>query len=482
MDSQYKKISLFDVQEFFAYHAGPVFCVAGPGAIHAYSKLGESVGILHPVRNDKFAGYVIDWTISKNWLDLKAYYPSLNIHPFMVEEIHILGPLLDDIPQLVDDLSAWDWRVSGEGQEVIIHPARMNDNVATWKVVLPYVGLVRHFGHNLCTVAFDAQSHNTKIRNIPTDSLIRVPSSFRKHLHAPKIELPEPMQKTPVHSLPPYKPPKKEPKYKTGDIVKGTGSLKDDEFVGMIGVVVSVMEKAEDRSTSFSVQPSFIYKVNFDTLPNRSMSLCSGENDLYLSIRTCSEYEIDNHNVRITEKAHLLAFKTIQNREDVWVMDRRCEGRVYISNMLKDKSIADGAMVEVETDKSKGKFTVSCRDIDYLYNTEKLYTELSLCDHLSLAIEPDSRDPNNPESRCYIYGTANNNPNRIHLRVLLGCLSKSKKVRARLGKALTENTIEHPWQVHRYLRKKRMGYFYEIMEAKQYLNYCKNFVSWTEND
>jgi hypothetical protein len=470
MGSQSENITLHDLEQFFTKHAGPAFCIAAPGALHTYPLLKDSVGLVHPVRRDKYAGVRVDWTISKNWHKIKMAYQDIAKHPFLIEELSILGPLTDDIPQMVDELSDWDWQVTSQDQEVVIHPARMN-SYGAWAKVSPYVGIVSTFGHHkddeLSVVSFATSENHRKMLNVETSSLIRVPPSFKQYLY--DTEKPTNVANT-VHKS--YK----KPKYIKGDVVKGTSSMKDDDFTGLIGIVEKVFQVQPTANFHYNV--SFEYEINFDTVPNRSLSLCEGENEAYLSVRRCTEYEIEEHNQQLTEKPHLMTYKSILDREKVWIMPRQCVGEINIKSNPKDKTVAEGLLLEAKTEKSNGKFNVACRDIDYLYDKEKLYVELATCSSVGLAIEPDERDPNNKESRCYIYGYKEDC--KVHLRILLGCLRRNKNAKARLGKALTEGRIEHPWQLHRYLRKRRLGHFYEIIQAKEYLNLCQNFISWAD--
>jgi hypothetical protein len=446
-----------DLAEYFRDHVGPVFCTPSKVLLHRYPQLEDMLGMVVPFRSGEQQNL-----ISVDWSGDKAYEGACLIYDFMsddnvlhqLDELNIIKPG-NDIPQLADDRwVGYDWTPSKRGDIVAISHHMLSNGHSSQQNVYSQLDQMIGVVTDRCEtnkeqlmVTFSKDTWS-KIINVPVQLLVKLPPLFK-----------------PKGSKVNANMSNKAAEFKVGDVVKVSPSFSEDNYIGLIGIVKEVM--FDQNGTLF--QP-YSYLVNLDTLPNRCLALTEGEGSLDLSVTwRIKECHLDEWDEKVSDKPHLSQFRANNNRDVVYVPQKKKLATVIMKTGAR-KSVGQGLELEVKVLQEDEKMSISCRDVDYNWEPDVLLSTLSdsvLC----LGVEEDNRNPNEIDTRAYIYLFNNHSDvgKRVEQRVLLGSVKTRKAILKKFGRAIMSGKLTHPWQVHRYLRPDSLGLFFSLFKAGEYI-------------
>ena len=477
-----------ELQEYFRENVGPLFCHPTANLLHTNRKMTGMVGIVRPITYG--TKIKVDWSIDKDWKEVSSFYLNLNADTeYLLSDLSIELPGTETnpntIPQDVDDRCKFDWRPNKRGQIVCIGDVRWtNFSTATpsrgrLKELKSWIGIIIDKCDDTydewVTVTFFRQSY-TKTTNVPTDMLVRLPKTFKPKSQEPHNQDAAKARHKEINTVP--KPRSnvapKNAKFTKGDIVVTSPSGPVDDFHGLIGIVETT-HKTEPRG-DYGVT-TYQYDINFDTLPNRNLSLVRGEGTKEFCIkRRLREFDLTKWDVSVSDRAHLNIYRVHAQRDKVWSLELQKECQVVAKS---DQKITKEH--GLETTITGGKRKITCRDMDYLWNSEALTGTLATM-HTGLGIEQDERNPNKPETHLYIYAFefGPDVGKYVKYRVYLGNLLKQKSKVKKFEKSLKNGKIRNPFQIRRYLKLKSLGHFYQVCKAPQYGEMVSDFVGTEE--
>ena len=259
--------------------------------------------------------------------------------------------------------------------------------------------------------------------------------------------------------------------HKLDDIVRVSASVMDEEYMGLLGVVTAIHVKPAQQSYA---KDTFEYSVDLDVLPNRNVTLILGEKTTAITqMRRFREFDLDEWDEKVTDKAHLGMFRQRNKRDKVWVLDLQGEASIEGESKPK-KSLAHGMSIKVKHDGAK--YETSCRNLDYKWDIDALTAAMS-DGFIALGVEEDQRNPNEKGTWAYLYvfELAKDVGKRVKYRVLLGQINPKRSNVKKFAKSLLTGKLKHPWHVYRYLMKDTLGFFYSIYSADDYLKEVGEF-------
>ncbi len=449
---------------YFKKHVGPVFCKPTRDLLHRYPKMAGMFGMIIPFTKDSQHLIEVDWSLDKDFEAVGDLYPNIK-NPstaFTIEEIEAIRPGTD-IPQEIDNrYTSHSWKPKNRGDYVAISDVVLNkcghvSQKTAYASLEHIVGVVT----DKCEGAFNqvmvtfVENNRSRIINVSTALLMKLPVKFKPQGCKEIV-----MEKS---------------KFKVCDIVQISLAISDEKFSGLIGIVDKVILDPK----AVSQYNAYTYKVCLDTLPNRNLSLTDGEcgeDDIKLNeVITVREAHLNEWDEKISDKAYLALYRTHYKRSRVWVPSRNELGEVSVKNHPK-KSLGTGMTLNVKILKDKKDIVISCRDIDYNWDPDVLSSALS-SGVTMLGVEEDKRNPNEIESKVYIYlfDSMGDVGKMVKYRILLGTINRRKSLMKKFTTALMESKLKHPWQIHRYLLPKSLGHFYQVFEAYGYITSVGHF-------
>jgi len=456
------------LKNYFKENIGPIFCKPSQHLLFRYKRMEGMIGIVKPCYDNY--SIEVDWSLDPKWEDVNSFYTSF-MTEYSIRDLQIFT-LGQDIPQEVDERYDFDWTPSKLGHVVCIADKKFKDLEEdcpifseTYTKYRNKIGLVIDKIPNLSLsdyimITF-TDKNESSIINIPTRLLTRLPDSFR------------PAEKKKIATV--IKPPLHKPDYELGQIVRVNSSVQDESFMGLLGFIKEIHELP---IIGFQTNHSYEYTVDFNTLPNRNLSLCEGENGMadngILILKKLPERQLSKWDEKISDKSYFGLYRLHNKREKVWVPCLQKEGTVHSTSAPK-KSLGEGMSIKVKIDKFNHE--LSCRDVDYKYDPDALLSVLS-DNFVDLGIEEDKRNPNIPKQTLiyiYVFETINDIGKNVKFRILLGELLKRKSVQKKFTRSMISGKISHPWQIRRYLKPDSLGYLYEILNAKDYLKKVVGF-------
>ncbi len=468
------------LKEYFKTNVGPVFCRPSKGLIHTYQQMAGLIGVIHPmtaeaVRNGSQL-FFVDWTLNPKWESLATLYSSLEKTKFGLHEIDIINfrYLGIGIPGSVNEAYGnYSWKPKKLGDVVCISDIEFTKwEAIAPKLAKPFIPIKHMIGVvvekcdnivNQTMVSFRC-NEEVKVTNVPTDLLMRLPESFRS-INTTKATQPI------VSTM-----SKNKAKFKIGQTVRISQSVKDENFMGLLGLVHKVHEILPPEG-GFKTLSRWEYDIDFDLLPNRNLSLCIGESTEpsdTLTITTLRECDLDTWDEKISDKGYFGLYRVYGKRDCVWVPHHKQLGKVDVRFNAK-KSLNEGMKIEVRINNED--FTMSCRDVDYKYDPDALKEILSIS-YICLGFEKENRNPNIKSQQnvyMYVFDYLNDIGKYVRCRILLGTLASKASVLRDFNKALLANKLKHPWQIRRYLQVGSLGYFYQLFTANEYLETVSEF-------
>jgi hypothetical protein len=245
--------------------------------------------------------------------------------------------------------------------------------------------------------------------------------------------------------------------------------------MGLVAVVEKVHEV--EPKAGFKTTSDWEYTVDFDLLPNRNLSICEGENghaDI-ITVTRLKERDLDEWDEKVSDKPYFGLHRAHSKRANVWVPHKKNFGHVKTKSSPK-KSLGEGIKIKVEID--GGHHEMTCRDVDYRWDPDALRAVLS-DSFICLGVEEDDRNPNITAQQnvyMYVFDYAKDVGKYVQYRILLGTLLKKPATCKKFARALFTEKLTHPWHVHRYLKQKSLGYFYQLMTAKEWIDKIGEFT------
>ena len=98
---------------------------------------------------------------------------------------------------------------------------------------------------------------------------------------------------------------------------------------------------------------------------------------------------------------------------------------------------------------------------------------------ICLGVEEDDRNPNvTAQQNVYMYcfDYAKDVGKHAQYRILLGTLLKKPATCKKFTRALLTQKLTHPWHVHRYLKQRSLGNFYQLMSAREWVEKIGEFT------
>ena len=463
-------ITLHQLETYFQNDIGPVFCTPSTDLIYRHKKFTGMLGIIRP-KYCKSNLISVDWTLNKDWKSLVALTPTMGTMKFTLDELNIIKPG-EDIPQMADtEYPTWNWRPDARGQCVAIsdcrwrllaekHPAVANSYTELRK--LTGVVVEKQNKNDLTLmVSFVKGEKGSHIVNVPREILLKLPASFRP-VDKPKV----------VVTQPDYTP---KPKHEVGDVVRvSTSTDNGDQYLGLVGIV-SAIDRQEREGLGYcgaNAYSDYVYTLNMDTLPNRCLSLCEGEGkkDMLQPIKV-KQYGMEAWDARICDKAYLINYNRSNKREYVWIKDGQVRGEVASRGTPK-QTLDSGVEISVMADDTTTTETITCRDVDYLWEPDALRAVLE-DGFVTVGVEEEKYNPNDPTTHkvyIYVFNLAKDFGQHVSYKVLLGTLVSTPSKKKKFFKSLANFKITHPWAIKRYLKNNSLGYFYQIFDIAEYIN------------
>lgn len=458
-------ISHQELIDFFKKSIGPVFCVPSRKLLNVHPKMIGMVGMVVPFTNPVCKLVKVDWSLNKKWPEVSSFNASLSITQYMMEELHFIKPG-SDIPNVIDECYDWKWNEFKTGDLVCISHFKLNTQASLYSahsVLANIVGVVVDKCDNpsdtSLIVSFIHSGLHCRIVNVEKDLLIRLPEKFR----------PEGTEKAKMNAIDYSRNTLGQPKFTIGETVRMTPPASDETYVGLIGVV----KKVQKNNTFSAYSHEYEYVVDFNTLPNRNLSLCIEENLELNKDVIVKSHDLDAWDERISDRPYFASYKKTNKRDVAWLPEEQSIVELDFKSNAP-KSIWEGIKVDAKWEKHSKR--VSCRDVDYIWGADKLSNILENST-LTIGIEEDKRNPNEIHTKIYLYIFSSKDEigKFLKFKILLGVLEKRKSIVKKFAKTLIANKFTHPWQIRRYLSPSSLGYLYRIFYADEWLKKFRKF-------
>ncbi len=436
----------------------PIFVKLTGDARGIYPKLADTWGILVPPKNDDKV-YQVDYSWRHDWDYIKRMYPQISSARFPLNDISHYRK--GDIPHNAGPSEEYKrFDPTKMNDVVVISPLwlenhhRMRDisegQYRHYKHFLNAVGVVTRIEeeHSSLMVAFTQPNGETAIFLIKRALLIKMPQVFRQFTL--NLEKSEKKQKTAIGAS---NRNVKTPKYKVGDVVRASSSCKEKHLLGLVGVI----KEWEARDTQYNNKDIY-YRVSFWTLPNISLNLSEGEDEEFEEEYELREWDVDSFNLEICSMPQLMVFEARKSRDMVW----SCRHQDVVHAKTKTFPHQENGEVVFDVQYAHAAtIRMPHYELDYAYDGQLLIEALGNMRWTTLGFEIHGG-----QEWAFLYAGRSYQPYKVDLRIKLGRVTGTPSIKKKLENSLLR--LEHPWQVYRYLNRRSLGRFYDVITAEQY--------------
>ena len=445
---------------------GPVFCTPTRRLLGRYPEMVGYVGMVKPLVAVDSSYLRIDWSLNAGYFQLLMNKPYAKDSGWSLDDVTIL-PMNKGIPEIAHKTyKTWSFDSDFRRQDIVcISLPKLLKHYQTKGKYSEYhnlIGVVTECNNprdGYTQVSFIGKGY-TVVGNIDTKVLVKLPQSFKP------VEIPQKNYATGVgfNVGVSYKA---KPKYTIGSIVRVSSTSRFDSYIGLAGVIKAVKESQVGHS-------SYYYTINFNTLANRNLSLIEGEEKTIVGEEEMAQWDLEEWNPNISDRPDLLGYYPKFQRDQAWSPEFKRKVKLH-TKISTTKSVETGLEFDIEVDKVK--IPATCRDIDYIWDKSILFEVLKVST-LSIGIEDDRNNPNEPRSRVYIYvfDSLDSYKKVIKYKIYLGELSRRPSLFKRFVKHYINKQFSHPWQILRYLNVKSVGYLYQIFNATEWSKDISKFI------